>query len=61
MPTPKGAIRLAAPENVEAYASDLYAALRKADMQEIKIVKVMQPNGIGLAEAIRERLTRASS
>jgi len=61
IPTPKGAIRLAAPETVEAYASDLYAALRRADLQEIKIVNVMQPNGIGLAEAIRDRLTRASS
>ena len=60
IPTPEGAIRLASPANNEEYAHLLYAALRTADAQEIKIIVVITPQGDGLALAIRDRLLRAS-
>jgi L-threonylcarbamoyladenylate synthase len=59
--TPHGVIRLASPESIEQFARDLYSALRDADARELSTVVVMQPNGDGLAEAIRDRLKRASS
>lgn len=58
--TPKGAIRLASPKSVDDYARDLYAALRAADAQGIATIAVIQPEGDGLALAIRDRLLRAS-
>jgi L-threonylcarbamoyladenylate synthase len=61
IPTPKGAIRLAAPVNIEKYAKDLYAALRFGDQKGIDTIAVIPPAGVGLAEAIRERLTKASA
>jgi L-threonylcarbamoyladenylate synthase len=59
--TPKGAIRLASPSTLEQYARDLYSALRFADQQELKKVIVLLPEGVGLAEAIRDRLTKAAT
>jgi L-threonylcarbamoyladenylate synthase len=58
--TPEGAIRLASPSTLEQYARDLYSALRSADQQGLKKVAVLLPEGVGLAEAIRDRLTKAS-
>jgi len=58
--TPEGVIRLAAPKNVDEFARDLYAALRKADDMGLAEVVVEQPQGGGLAIAIRDRLERAS-
>ena len=58
--TPAGAIRLASPNSLEQYARDLYLALRSADQQGLKKVAVLLPEGVGLAEAIRDRLTKAS-
>jgi len=58
--TPEGVIRLAAPMNTEEFARDLYAALRKADEMGLAEVVVEQPQGEGLAIAIRDRLERAS-
>jgi L-threonylcarbamoyladenylate synthase len=58
--TPAGAIRLASPVSVEQYARDLYLALRSADQQGLKKVAVFSPEGDGLAEAIRDRLIKAS-
>ena len=58
--TPEGVIRLAAPVNTDAFARDLYAALRKADEMGLAEVVVAQPQGDGLAIAIRDRLERAS-
>jgi len=60
IPTPTGAIRLCAPENIEEYSRALYEALRSADKQEMTTVVVVQPQGTGLAIAIRDRLLRAS-
>lgn len=59
--TPPGAIRLAAPKSIEEYARVLYSALREADQRKIAIVNVVPPLGEGLAVAIRDRITRASS
>jgi L-threonylcarbamoyladenylate synthase len=59
--TPVGAIRLASPSSLEQYARDLYSALRSADHQGLIKVAVLVPEGPGLAEAIRDRLTKAAA
>ena len=59
--TPHGAIRLAAPSSIEGFARDLYSALRFADAQGLTKVCVIQPQGPGLAAAIRDRLKRAAN
>jgi L-threonylcarbamoyladenylate synthase len=59
--TPTGAIRLASPSTLEEYARDLYTALRSADQQGLKNIAVLIPEGTGLAEAIRDRLTKAAT
>jgi L-threonylcarbamoyladenylate synthase len=59
--TPEGVIRLAAPNNDEEFAHLLYSALREADTQGLAEVVVMQPIGIGIAVAIRDRLARAAN
>ena len=58
--TPTGVKRLAAPKNLDEFARDLYAALRKADELGLTEVVVEQPQGDGLAIAVRDRLERAS-
>ena len=58
--TPNGAIRLASPNTVEQYARDLYAALREGDARELTKIAVILPEGDGLAEAIRDRITKAA-
>ncbi len=59
--TPEGVIRLASPRDDEEFAQILYSALRAADAQELTEVVVMQPIGIGIAVAIRDRLARAAN
>ena len=59
--TPSGVVRLASPRDDEEYAQILYSALREADAQGLKEVVVMQPIGIGIALAIRDRLARAAN
>ena len=59
--TPAGAVRLAAPANLDEYAYLLYRALRSADEQGIKRIFAVPPIGEGLAEAIRDRLNRAAN
>ena len=59
--TPPGAIRLAAPSSIEGFARDLYSSLRFADAQGLTKVCVIQPEGPGLAAAIRDRLKRAAN
>ena len=58
--TPMGVTRLAAPKNIDEFARDLYAALRRADELGLHEVVVDQPLGGGIAVAIRDRLMRAS-
>ena len=59
--TPEGVIRLASPSNDEEFARVLYSALRDADSRGLSEVVVMQPIGIGIAVAIRDRLARAAN
>jgi L-threonylcarbamoyladenylate synthase len=59
--TPSGVIRLASPSNDEEFAQILYSALREADAQGLSEVAILQPEGIGIAVAIRDRLSRATN
>jgi len=59
--TPQGVIRLASPGNDEEFAQILYSALRDADAQGLLEVVVIQPIGIGIGVAIRDRLARAAN
>ena len=61
IPTPPQVIRLAAPKTPEAFAHDLYAALRSGDAQNLSRIVVAQPQGEGISIAIRDRLKRAAS
>jgi L-threonylcarbamoyladenylate synthase len=54
-------VRLAAPKTHEEFARVLYSALRAADEQGLKSVVVAQPQGAGIAVAIRDRLSRAAN
>jgi L-threonylcarbamoyladenylate synthase len=56
----EGVVRLAEPRTHEEFARVLYSALRAADEQGLAEVVVMQPIGIGIAVAIRDRLKRAA-
>jgi L-threonylcarbamoyladenylate synthase len=58
--TPYGVVRLAAPNTHAEFARALYAALRAADEQGLQSVVVAQPQGAGIAIAIRDRLKRAA-
>ena len=58
--TPDGVVRLAAPKSDDEFARVLYAALRAADEQGLRTVVVAQPQGDGIAIAIRDRLKRAA-
>jgi L-threonylcarbamoyladenylate synthase len=59
--TPQGVIRLASPDDDEEFAQILYSALREADAQGLLEVVVVQPIGIGIGVAIRDRLARAAN
>jgi L-threonylcarbamoyladenylate synthase len=58
--TPQGVIRLASPSSDEEFAQILYSALREADTQGLSEVVVVQPIGVGIGVAIRDRLARAA-
>ena len=58
--TPREVVRLAAPKSVDEYATQLYSGLRAADSQRLAKVVALEPEGDGLAEAIRDRLVRAA-
>lgn len=60
-PTPPGVVRLASPVDTEAYARELYAALRRADELGLEALVALPPSGSGLALAIRDRLSRAAT
>jgi len=59
--TPEGVIRLASPHNDEEFAQIVYSSLRKADAQGLSEIVVMQPTGMGIGVAIRDRLARAAN
>ena len=58
--TPDGVVRLDAPTTHEEFARVLYSSLRAADGQGLAMVVVQQPQGDGIAIAIRDRLKRAA-
>jgi L-threonylcarbamoyladenylate synthase len=58
--TPEGAHRLASPVDVEEFARILYEALRNGDRIHLNEIKVMLPEGDGLARAIKDRLVKSS-
>jgi L-threonylcarbamoyladenylate synthase len=60
IPTPSGAIRLLSPKNVDEYAQYFYYALRLGDKKKLKRIKVVEPQGTGLAEALRDRIKKAA-
>lgn len=47
--------------DVVSYANQLYARLRQADQSGIDVVIAVIPINVGLGEAIRDRLTKASA
>ena len=55
-----GVVRLAAPKTHDEFARVLYSALRAADEKGLETVVVAQPQGEGIAIAIRDRLKRAA-
>ena len=59
--TPIGAIRLVSPVSIEDYARELYKALRLGDEYGLNQISVIEPEGAGLAVAIRDRLGKAAS
>ena len=59
--TPEGVVRLASPRDDEEFARVLYSALRDADSRGLSEVVVLQPIGVGIAVAIRDRLARAAN
>jgi L-threonylcarbamoyladenylate synthase len=60
IPTPKGVIRIASPNNSVEFAQILYQSLRKADQMGLSEIVVSQPEGDGLEIGIRDRLKKAS-
>jgi L-threonylcarbamoyladenylate synthase len=60
VPTPVGVIRLASPQSIEEFAKVLYESLRAGDNLQLDSIYIDQPQGDGLAFAIRDRLERSS-
>ena len=58
--TPVGAIRLTAPKNNHEFANLLYEALRDGDRFNLSEIKVMVPEGDGLADAIKDRIYKSA-
>ena len=56
----EGVVRLAAPKTHDEFARVLYSALRAADEKGLETVVVAQPQGDGIAIAIRDRVKRAA-
>ena len=61
IPTPIGVIRLASPKSIEEYAKVLYVSLRLGDQYGLKEIATVEPEGDGLAVAIRDRLRKAAT
>jgi len=61
VPTPPGALRLAAPADTREFAAVVYRALRDADAFGLAAVWAVPPeDGSALAAAVRDRLSRAA-
>lgn len=58
--TPDGLIRIAAPKDETEFARTLYRSFRKADELGLSTIVINPLTGTGLAEAIRDRISRAA-
>ncbi len=58
---PAGVASLPLPSNVEGYARVLYALLREADAMGAMLIVAPWPEGGGIADAVRDRLSKASA
>jgi L-threonylcarbamoyladenylate synthase len=58
--TPKGVIRLAAPQDEFEFAKILYHAFRLGDEKKIDKIYVFEPENNGIGIAVRDRLKKAS-
>lgn len=61
VPTPSGMMRLASPRTPDAFAQELYAALRLADERGLARIYVVPPPMTGIGVAIQDRLKRAAT
>jgi L-threonylcarbamoyladenylate synthase len=61
IPTPEGAIRLAAPISTEEFAHTLYEALRSADIMGLQSIFISLPNDDGIGTAIIDRIKKAAA
>ena len=59
--TPLGVHRILAPKNIEEFATVLYKSFRLADKLKLSALVVDIPKGPGLAEAIKDRVEKASA
>ena len=58
--TPEGIHRISSPASVEEFAKELYSGMRKADKLGFLEIYIQTPVGIGLAEAILDRLKKSA-
>lgn len=58
---PSRIVVLPPPADAAAYAHDLYARLRDADLLGLDVVVVVPPGGAGIAAAVTDRLRRAAT
>jgi L-threonylcarbamoyladenylate synthase len=61
IPTPKGAIRLGSPENVEQFARQIYSLLRLGDAKDLAKISIIVPEEGGISEAIKDRLFKSAA
>ena len=57
--TPEGVHRISSPASVEEFAKELYSGMRKADKLGFLEIYIQTPLGIGLTEAILDRLKKS--
>jgi L-threonylcarbamoyladenylate synthase len=60
IPTPKNAIRLGSPKNIEQFARQIYYLLRLGDAKGLTNISVILPEEGGISDAIKDRLTKAA-
>jgi L-threonylcarbamoyladenylate synthase len=58
--TPDGVVRLSSPDNDIEFAHELYSSLRYGDKIGLKNIYIIPPEGLGLAEAIKDRIQKAA-
>ena len=61
VPTPNGALRLGSIDTTEQFAHEIYELLRMGDSKGLTKISVILPTMGDLADAIRDRMTKASA